>query len=194
MKNNPKSETIIDCALELLNTQGDHGVTMRKVAQCADMSLSNVQYYFKNKDELLTALANRYFENCLADIRQLPALADGDNLRSELDQMLKGFLTHGLEVSEMCRIFREYWAIATRNDVIEEYLSDYYSNLADILAMKLRPISTSPVALSSAVSVIIPFVEGYSITAHSLPRNFDAVTELLTSIVLSELNRDRGNT
>ena len=194
MKNNPKSETIIDCALELLNTQGDHGVTMRKVAQCADMSLSNVQYYFKNKDELLTALANRYFENCLADIRQLPALADGGNLRSELDQMLKGFLTHGLEVSEMCRIFREYWAIATRNDVIEEYLRDYYSNLADILAMKLRPISTSPVALSSAVSVIIPFVEGYSITAHSLPRNFDAVAELLTSTVVSILNDQRDNT
>ena len=192
MKNNPKSETIIDCALELLNAQGDHGVTMRKVAQCADMSLSNVQYYFKNKDELLTALANRYFENCLDEIRQLPVLADGDNLRPELAQMLRGFLTHGLEVSEMCRIFREYWAIATRNDVIEEYLRKYYSDLADILTEKLRPASPSPKALSSAVSVIIPFVEGYSITAHSLPKDFDAVTELLTSTVMSLMNNDHN--
>ncbi len=193
MKNNPKSETIIDCALELLNTQGDHGVTMRQVAQCADISLSNVQYYFKNKDELLTALANRYFNNCLEDIRQLPVLTDGDDLSSELAQMLRGFLSHGLEVSEMCRIFREYWAIATRNDVIEKYLSDYYLEMSDILSEKLRPISASPEALSSAVSVIIPFVEGYSITAHSLPKNIDGVTELLTSTVMSLINKQNDS-
>ncbi len=188
MKNNPKSETVIDCALELLNTQGDHGVTMRKVAQCADISLSNVQYYFKNKDELLTALANRYFESCLEEARKLPVLSSGNNLESELAQMLKGFLAHGLEVSEMCRIFREYWAIATRNAAIEKYLSDYYSEIANILSEKLLPVSISPKAASSAVSVIIPFVEGYSITAPSLPRDFDDVTEMLTNTVMSLLN------
>ena len=32
------------------------------------MSLSNVQYYFKNKDALLKAMADRYFYRCLEDI------------------------------------------------------------------------------------------------------------------------------
>ena len=187
MKKINKSERVIDCGLELLKDRGDHGLTMRQVALKAEMSLSNVQYYFKDKNELLTAIADRYFNECLEDIEKEPALVSGSRLKQELSEFLRTFLTHGLEVSEMCRIFREYWAIATRNETIEEYLSNYYRKLAGILADKLRSVSVSEEAVSSTVSVIIPFVEGYSITASSLPRNFDDMTDLLTNIVLDSL-------
>lgn len=91
----------------------------------------------------------------------------------------------------MCRIFREYWAIATRNQMIEEYLFNYYKRMAEILAEKLQPVASGPQALSASVSVIIPYVEGYSIAASSLPHQFEEVTELLTSIVLKLLT-DNG--
>ena len=55
-----KAEKVIDRALVLLRTEGDRGVTMRRVAQDADMSLSNVQYYFKNKDALERFKAGRF--------------------------------------------------------------------------------------------------------------------------------------
>ena len=184
MKKNAKSEKVIDCALGLLEEQGDHGVTMRQVAQRAEMSLSNVQYYFKNKDALLTALADRYFNQCLVEVREQPVRLSEGNLKAELAAMLRDYLAHGLEISEMCRIFREYWAIATRNEVIEEYLTNYYRQLGDVVAEKLQPVAVSPEALSMSVSVIIPFVEGYTITAPSLPKNIDEMTEQLTTIVI----------
>ena len=187
MKKINKSEKVIDCGLELLKERGDHGLTMRQVALKAEMSLSNVQYYFKEKNDLLTAIADRYFNECLEDIEKKPALASGSNLQSDLSKLLREFLEHGLEVSEMCRIFREYWAIATRNQTIENYLSDYYRRLAEILSDKLRNASVSEKAVLTAVSVIIPFVEGYSITALSLPRNIDGMTDLLTIFVLDTL-------
>ena len=187
MKKINKSERIIDCGLELLKDRGDHGLTMRQVALKAEMSLSNVQYYFKDKNELLTAIADRYFNECLKDIEKEPALVSGSGLKLELSKLLRKFLAHGLEVSEMCRIFREYWAIATRNDKIDEYLSNYYKKLADILSEKLRSASASEEAVSTAVSVIIPFVEGYTITAASLPKKIGDITELLTDIVMNLL-------
>lgn len=191
MKKINKSEKVIDCGLELLKERGDHGLTMRQVALKAEMSLSNVQYYFKDKNDLLTAIADRYFNECLEDIEKKPALASGANLQSDLSKLLREFLKHGLEVSEMCRIFREYWAIATRNQTIENYLSDYYRRLAEILSDKLRNISASEKAVLKAVSVIIPFVEGYSITAPSLPENINGMTDLLTKFVLDTLT-ERG--
>ena len=191
MKKNTKSEKVVDCALSLLTEQGDHGLTMRQVAQRAEMSLSNVQYYFKNKDELLTAVADRYFNQCLVEVQQQHVQLTHANLKPELTKMLREYLAHGLEISEMCRIFREYWAIATRNPVIAEYLSNYYKQLAESVSEKLQPVAVSPEAVSKAVSVIIPFVEGYTITAPSLPRNIEQITEQLTNIVIQQLT-DKG--
>ena len=190
MKKIKKSEKIVDCGIELLKNRGDHGLTMRQVALQADMTLSNVQYYFKNKNELLTALADRYFNECLEEINKQPVLSSGSRLKPELSKLLRSFLVHGLEVSEMCRIFREYWAIATRNKAIEEYLSNYYEKLGDILADKLRPASANQDGVSMSVSVIIPFVEGYTITASSLPKTIDEMTELLTNIVVDLLGKN----
>ncbi|MCV6612039.1 MAG: TetR/AcrR family transcriptional regulator [Amphritea sp.] len=187
MKKIKKSEVIVDCALELLKEEGDHGLTMRQVAQRCGMSLSNAQYYFKSKDDLLKAMADRYFNLCLTDVQGQSRITSVESLNAELSTLLYQYLKHGLEVSEMCRIFREYWAIATRNEAIEEYLVNYYRNLTDALADKLEPVASGPEALNRAVSIIIPYVEGYTITARSLPMDIDEVNAMLTTAVESVL-------
>lgn len=174
---------IVDCALELLREEGDHGLTMRQVAQRCGMSLSNAQYYFKNKDELLKAMADRYFNACLLAVEEQKSITATETLNAELSELLYEYLKHGLEVSEMCRVFREYWAIATRNEAIENYLDEYYVNLANTLSVKLEQVASSQEALQKAVSIIVPYVEGYSITAKSLPNNIDEINEMLTAIV-----------
>jgi len=189
MKKTNKAEKIIDCALMLLKTEGDHGVTMRQVAQRSDMSLSNVQYYFKNKDELLKAMADRYFGLCIQDIQGQVGLTEQGDIEAELSAMLLEYLRHGLEISEMCRIFREYWAIATRNEAIDQYLTDYYKRLIEALSRKLEPASASPEALTHAVSLIIPYVEGYTITSRALPVDIEQASRMLVTLVMSVLRR-----
>lgn len=88
---------------------------MRRVAQDADKSLSNAQYYFKNKDALLKAMPDRYFYRCLEDIEGEPTIAAVGDVKASLRQVIERFLTHGLEVSDRCRVFREYGALATHN-------------------------------------------------------------------------------
>ena len=186
-----KAERVIDCAMALLRNEGDRGVTMRRVAQDAGMSLSNVQYYFKNKDALLKAMADRYFYQCLEDIEGEPFLFETNDQTAALRAVSRNFLAHGLEVSDMCRVFREYWALATRNAEIENYLVNYYSRLSAVLKDKLRPLAIDESALDEAVSLFIPVVEGYSITCPALPVDIDRMTELTADLLLSALHRER---
>jgi AcrR family transcriptional regulator len=188
VKKNAKTERILDIALVILEKNGDYGVTMRQVAAKSGMSLSNVQYYFKNKDELLKAMADRYFSQCLGDLRNIQQLGSHDVLYDELYMTLMAFLNHGASISEMCKIFREYWAISSRNSVIKKYVHDYYREMAGILMDKLQPVAKSDHAASDAVSIIIPYIEGYSITAEAMPQTLEQITELLTSICCQLLN------
>ena len=187
MKKNAKTDLIIDTALHILRHEGDYGVTMRKVANEAGMTLSNVQYYFKNKDELLKAMADRYFKSCLDDMRKMDPISNLENPSNELHSLLESFLSHGLKLTQMCRIFREYWAISTRNEVINQHIKFYYEEMALILADKLRPISHSDSNVSRAVSIFIPFVEGYSITAHAMPERIDSISKIMTEVILNLL-------
>ncbi len=174
-----KIERILDIAIELLKKEGDFGVTMRKVATLADMSLSNLQYYFKNKNELLKAMADRYFQQCLTEIKNQPVLT----CENELEILINAFLIHGRETSDMCRIFREYWAISTRNEAIHDYLQEYYQVLSVVMGEKLRSLAVSDRALSQAISVFIPYTEGYSVTAKALPEDLDAMSATLKTIL-----------
>ena len=185
-KKKAKTEKILDVSIELLKSEGDFGITMRKVATLADMSLSNVQYYFKNKDALLIAMADRYFQQCLDEISSQPE----PTKQQDLIAFTHIFLVHGLEISDMCRIFREYWALSTRNEAIEDYLSEYYQTLASILSNKLRYLAVDESSLSKAVSIFIPYVEGYSITAKSLPQDFETMNTVLSDVMWKCLQRE----
>lgn len=176
-KQNAKTEALLDAALELLKLEGDFGLTMRKVAGRCEMSLSNVQYYFKNKDQLLKAMADRYFNRCLNELSEAPVI----KTQAELVCFVEESLAHGHELSEMCRIFREYWAISTRNDVIAAYLADYYQQMAFAVADKLRPLAISEQALSQAVALFIPYVEGYSITGAIMPGDKEQHVQVFVS-------------
>ena len=187
MKKNAKAEKVLDVALLLLKNEGDYGVTMRKVAALADMSLSNVQYYYKNKDALLKSMADRYFQSCLEQIKKIDTIQSDDCWKLEIEKLLRGFLVHGLEVTDMCRLFREYWAISTRNQAIDEHIKQYYREMVVILSDKLRPVAQSEQGLAKAVSVIIPFSEGYSITALAMPEDINSITSILQSLVVNLL-------
>ncbi len=184
MKKNSKPEQVLDVAFELLKSSGDHGVTMRQVASTAGMSLSNVQYYYKTKDELLKALADRYFNACLEELRAIKPANSHETLDADLEDFLALVLQHGIEVTEMCCIFREYWAISTRNEEISNHINDYYKEMVTILSDMFRPVAKSEAGLAKAVSVIVPYVEGYSITARAMPNDIQTVTQTMKGVVL----------
>ena len=179
-----KELKIVDGALELLKQGGDAGLTMRKLAERTDMRLSNVQYYFKSRDDVLKAMATRYFAECSAQIEALAEDNPGTTARQRAKRLILSGLQHGDELSDMCRIFRELWAISSRNVVIRDHMATYYRNFAAQIADIVLGGGADPERRARVASLLLPFIEGYSITAPSLPLSTPEIAEMLTDLVL----------
>ncbi len=180
-----KESQILDCALKLLIETGDSGLTLRKIADCAGMRLSNVQYYFKSRDDVLVAMVSRYFENCTANLMQLTEASHANTRDEPVRFLVRSGLAHGVEISDMCRAFREIWAISSRSDVIDDALMEYYTGFADVMADYVLGDASDQYCRENLKALLIPYFEGYSVTARSLTLDVEAAERMLTDLVLS---------
>lgn len=180
---------ILECALKLLIEKGDAGLTLRKLADSAGMRLSNVQYYFSSRDEVLAAMVSRYFEDCTQSLIELTRQSQADSTRDRVHFLVRAGLRHGQEISDMCRAFREIWAISSRNAVIDDCLMDYYRHFSELMAEFAFPEGLEADARKQMQTLLVPFFEGYSITARSLPLDTEQTADLLTELALSCVKR-----
>jgi AcrR family transcriptional regulator len=123
LKNKPSTTTekglgrahqILQAARRLLAEQGYAGLSMRRVAQEAGMSLSNVQHYYQSKDLLLEALLLYTMDDFQSKMdRVLQAMTDRPRLEQFLStvDMFLGEITDPVTHA----IFFEIWALASRN-------------------------------------------------------------------------------
>ena len=184
---NPRVPLIIDCALSILRDNGYGGLSMRQVAKSANISLSNLQFYFKNKDELLRGMIDFYFERCStlfeSHLRGLDSLEAAMKIRGIISFGLEG----GEEINEICKIFRELWAISTRNEDVKEHLEDYYREYASSLSDLFSTVSVDADNIKNVTSLLLPYFEGYALMATVIPLEKVEVLEMLTALVVSEL-------
>ena len=185
-----KKQKILDCALRIMREQGDAGLTMRKIAECAGMRLSNLQYYFKSKDDVLAAMVTAYFDACEAELKQVAASSASLGARERTHRLVTEVLHHGMELSDMCRVFRELWAIATRNEVVRDEMNRYYKALCVVIADSVLGEKGDAGQKQRVSSLLLPYIEGYSITALALPMPMDDVADMLTDLTLSVVDRD----
>ncbi|MEM1090858.1 MAG: TetR/AcrR family transcriptional regulator [Pseudomonadota bacterium] len=180
-----KQQKILDCALQIIKEQGDAGLTMRKLAESSGMRLSNVQYYFKAKDDVLTAMVASYFKQCEEELSKVTEGGSELNQRDRIHRLLTEVLHHGTELSDMCRVFRELWAIATRNEAVRVEMERYYQNLCSLLGQAVLGSDSSKEQEQHVVSLLLPYIEGYSITASSLPLKMEDVTDVITHLTMA---------
>lgn len=112
---------ILQAARQLLAAEGYAGLSMRAVAAQVGMSLSNVQHYYKSKDDLLEALLLYTMEVFQQKIDSIAARMTGatriDRFLSTCDMFLEEIsdpVTHA--------IFFELWALASRNAVASKLM------------------------------------------------------------------------
>ncbi|MEM8837017.1 MAG: TetR/AcrR family transcriptional regulator [Pseudomonadota bacterium] len=180
-----KELIILGCALDLLKEGGDAGLTMRKIAERAGMRLSNVQYYFKSRDDILKAMVTGYFQDCTEEIRRLTQDTSAPSARERAHMLILAGLRHGDELSDMCRIFRELWAISSRNPTVRDHMMDYYRTFSFLIAEFVLGEAPDAAIRDKLRSLLLPFFEGYSVTAPSVPLPTEEVAEMLTELAMS---------
>lgn len=180
-----KEQLILECALDLLKETGHAGLSMRKLAERAGMRLSNLQYYFKSQDDVLKAMASQYFAACTQQIIQLTEDSPGATPRARCHLLILTGLQHGDGLSDMCRIFRELWAISSRNAAIRDHMAAYYRSFAALISGFVLGDDADQTRRDRLASLLLPFFEGYSVTASAVPLPTAELAEMLTDLAMS---------
>lgn len=156
------------------------------------MRLSNVQYYFKSRDDVLIAMVAQYFDACAENLRELTKESKAQTQRERIRFLVTAGLSHGHEISDMCRAFREIWAISSRNDIVDQCLIDYYRRFADVIADYASHGDLDAAGRLKLNALLLPYFEGYSVTAPSLILDNSTIVDMMTNIVLSLTKDDTG--
>lgn len=82
----------------------------------------------------------------------------------------------------MCRVFRELWAISSRNESVRAELTAYYQSLCAAVAESIIGSGDSSPQKDKIGSLLLPYIEGYSITASSLPMPRAEIVEMLAEL------------
>jgi len=116
---------ILDAAREVFTEQGYSNLTMRKVAGKAGISIGNLNYYYRTKEDLLRDLLeyviNPYLEEFYRVIREA-----GKSPEKQLRAVLN-FWIDDLATSETTVFFPECWALANHNSFVSELVDDVYA-------------------------------------------------------------------
>jgi AcrR family transcriptional regulator len=109
-----RAQDILQAARALLAAEGYAGLSMRRVAQAAGMSLSNVQHYYGSKDQLLEALLLTTMDGFQASMDGIAAAMSG---RSQLERFLSTVDMFLEEITDPVThaLFFEIWALASRH-------------------------------------------------------------------------------
>ena len=180
----PKKKLILETALELLAEAGSEGLTMRKLAERSGMRLSNVQYHFKSRDDVLKAMVSLYLDQCTNRIVKMTSMNAGVSERERLQNLVEDGLSHASEISDMCRTFRELWAISSRDAGIHDHLMKYYSEFSVVVVESIFGDEISPASKQKVASLLIPYFEGYSVVAQSLGMDVQNIAGMITDFAL----------
>jgi len=178
-------DLIISSAIRVLLTHGTEGLSMRKVAGEANMSLGNLQYHFRDKAALMEGLGEHYFGECarmLDGYRHSPADGSAELQLYRFITYLLDHVDHSDQVSEMCRVFREMWALSARDAEIQQQLVAYYRTIVSKLSALCVQVCSSKASADQLASLLLPYIEGYSITHGALPLRKPDVTSMLVKL------------
>ena len=105
-------ERIVNVAVELFNEKGLVNVTMRDLAAELDMSLGNLTYHFKKKEELMEAIHGRIISernSLMENVQMIPSIA---NIHNQLVPLLQLYERYRFFHQDILEVMRAYPKIA----------------------------------------------------------------------------------
>ncbi|MEM6635562.1 MAG: hypothetical protein AAF667_06685 [Pseudomonadota bacterium] len=128
-----------------------------------------------------------FFDECTANLLVITKNSKATTRRECVQFLIRSGLTHGQEISDKCRAFREIWAISSRNPVINEGLIKYYEGFAETLADFVLDGEPNQVGRARLKALLVPYFEGYLVTARSLSLDVDETAEMLTEMAMASV-------
>lgn len=184
-----RARAILLAARALLASEGYAGLSMRRVAQDAGMSLSNVQHYYGNKEQLLEALLLTTMDEFQSKMDRIAVAMAG---RPQVERFLTTIDMFLDEITEPVThaIFFEIWALASRHPFASSLMGRMMGRERKAvygLIRGLNPAIGDDEAMQRAI-LIVAQVEGlmlFRLDRHARPEQFAAVRASVHKVLLS---------
>jgi len=110
---------------------GFHEARMDDIVQESGLSKGTLYWYFKSKEEIITAISQRLFAT---DIESVESLLNAEGTVSERLQQLIRDRVQGLqEMSDVVAILVEFYAAALHQDGVRQLIKAYFQNFYELL-------------------------------------------------------------
>jgi len=115
---------ILTAARDVLVEEGYPRLTMRNVAERANMTVGNLSYYYANKEDLLHDLLEAVIQGYVEDFDRIAANMERSP-EERLQDMVR-FVIGDLATKETTGFFPALWALANHDDVAAKEMSSIY--------------------------------------------------------------------
>lgn len=184
-----RATDILQVARRLLAADGYAGLTMRRVAQEAGMSLSNLQHYYGSKEQLLEALLLTTMDEFQAKMDRIAVAMAG---RPQVERFLTTVDMFLDEITEptMHAIFFEIWALASRHPFASSLMGKMMGRERKAvygLIQGLNPAIDDAGCMERAV-LIVAQIQGlmlFRLDREARPEQYAAVRASLHKVLLS---------
>jgi AcrR family transcriptional regulator len=123
--------SILDSARDIFMEEGYNSLTMRKVATKANISIGNLNYYYRTKEDLLRDLLDYFITPYLEEFDRARQQA-GESPEKQIKAVLK-FWLEDLGTPETTVFFPECWALSNHNSFVAELMDNLYSKAREPL-------------------------------------------------------------
>lgn len=181
-KKEERLNQILSATIAILIREGAEKLSMRKVSKNAHLSLSNLQYYYKDKDMLLIATVEFYFESCKKELTEAIKILTAESTPDKdifLEKVLNMLLVDGRSGHQVL-MFQEIWTLASRNSELKNAVETYYKTYCLWLIDLVSLFCKKP---DEIVSFLIPFVEGYTIVNNVIPISKEKIIEMMVKLI-----------
>lgn len=115
---------ILAAARDVLVEEGYPRLTMRNVAERAEMTVGNLSYYYTNKEDLLRDLLEAVIQGYVKDFDRIAANSEQSSAE-RLEEMIR-FVVGDLSTKETTGFFPALWALAIHDDFAAGEMSRIY--------------------------------------------------------------------
>jgi AcrR family transcriptional regulator len=130
---------ILVAATEVFREDGYAGFTTRRVAAKAGLTLSNLQYYFPNKEELLSVIIKNFLQGFLDNYLSI-ANQNGVTAQRRCGALVEQVFQE-VGQPDTGKLLFETWAFAQHESHVSALLEDAYTSYRDIFVRLLSEIN-----------------------------------------------------
>lgn len=187
-----KKNSIFNALLKCVYTHGVSGVTMRQIAQEANVNLGTLHYYFRSKESLYVEFVRVLFDRFIYDIER--RYKPSDSPEKKLDAFFDAGKFYIEKQKNLFVAFIDFWSLSIRNQEMKKIFLDLYKKLSKVMEDTLEEGMQKGVfnnVRPHTLSIFfIAFVEGIGLRWHmhdgsfDLSEHFDVLCSNLKEIIL----------